>query len=80
MSNMSYCRFENTSSDLMDCHQNLLGKLSEDEERARFRLVRTCVRILYELDLLKEPIEEGAIKQALIDASGMEGEEERDDD
>jgi hypothetical protein len=39
MSNMSYCRFQNTLSDLRDCEEaldetNNLEDLGEDEERA----------------------------------------------
>ena len=47
MSNMSYCRFENTSKDLRDCLNNIHdGELSDDEERARTNLILTCVQIL----------------------------------
>lgn len=36
MSNMSYCRFQNTLSDLLDCLDHIIDdELSEDEERAR---------------------------------------------
>lgn len=46
MSNMSYCRFQNTLSDLIDCEENLDDMdLSEDEERARKRLIKVCKRI-----------------------------------
>ena len=34
MANMSYCRFENTLSDLRDCLYNLDNPESESEERA----------------------------------------------
>ena len=34
MANMSYCRFENTLSDLRDCLYNLDSPESESEERA----------------------------------------------
>jgi hypothetical protein len=53
MSNMSYCRFQNTLSDLADCHNALgeifdadHGKLSEDELHAARRLIETCGEIL----------------------------------
>ena len=43
MSNMSYCRFENTYRDLMDCYENMADKdLSNEEERARKRLLELC--------------------------------------
>lgn len=47
MSNMSYCRFENTASDLRDCEDHLLDRLnSRHETDARIDLVETCYRIL----------------------------------
>ena len=48
MSNMSYCRFQNTLEDLKDCLENLTedGDLSEDEEHARSRLIKTCKKIV----------------------------------
>jgi hypothetical protein len=46
MANMSYCRFENTSSDLRDCSENLDAEgLSYPERLARWRLIGTCVQI-----------------------------------
>lgn len=49
MSNMSYCRFENTLSDLLDCEEALEEagtELSESEERARRELIEACKRIV----------------------------------
>ena len=46
MSNMSYCRFQNTNDDLRDCYdwlgENDPSKLSEDELKAFKRLVKLC--------------------------------------
>lgn len=57
MSNMSYCRFENTEGDLDDCYDNMdlnNEDLSESEMSARERLIRRCVDIAidygYEID------------------------------
>jgi len=51
MANMSYCRFQNTLMDLLDCYDNLFNDLeSEEEIRARERLVRVCRDILDEAD------------------------------
>lgn len=82
MSNMSYCRFQNTLLDLRDCHQNLAGvQMAEDEQSARARLVQTCVHILEELDLLKHEISKDEIKQALTDIDAVkEGMSEEDDE
>lgn len=46
--NMSYCRFENTLQDLRDCEEHLdeqVHNLSEDEQKAREKLVKLCKRI-----------------------------------
>ena len=58
MSNMSYCKFENTLSDLNDCYADLEGrdfdldgadedgnKLSVEELAAAIRLVVLCNKI-----------------------------------
>lgn len=59
MSNMSYCRFENTRRDLDDCHAALealfcldvqdghIGRgISDDERRYAKQLIGTCREIL----------------------------------
>lgn len=47
MANMAYCRFDNTARDLRECEGSLFDDyLSEDEKRARLRLVKTCKRIV----------------------------------
>jgi hypothetical protein len=48
MSNMSYCRFENTASDLSDCLDAIgdTHDLSEYEWDARKRLIALCHRII----------------------------------
>ena len=47
MSNMSYCRFRNTLSDLRDCQEAMddTNDLSEGEALARERLIKLCVQI-----------------------------------
>ena len=42
MSNMSYCRFQNTVNDLDDCADNMSDRadLSDEEARARKRLIK----------------------------------------
>lgn len=58
MSNMSYCRFQNTYSDLQDCYYSLQeeDKLSADEESAKKRLIKLCSKIVAEFG--DEPKEE----------------------
>ena len=53
MSNMSYCRFQNTASDLDDCQHALeeliwdgTGKLSQEEVYAAEMLVQSCMDIV----------------------------------
>lgn len=48
MSNMSYCRFRNTLTDLRDCEEHLddsTEEMSDDERKARQRLIKVCERI-----------------------------------
>lgn len=55
MSNMSYCRFENTLSDLQDCRANLddddLDGREASARRALIELCRTIVEAARGLDL-----------------------------
>ena len=52
MGNMSYCRFQNTLSDLEDCFYTLddiggnLEELSKQEKVAAQELISTCLRIV----------------------------------
>jgi hypothetical protein len=46
MSNMAYCRFQNTVLDLQDCFDSMNeSDLSEEETRAKERLIKLCVDI-----------------------------------
>lgn len=47
MSNMSYCRFRNTLSDLRDCQEWMgeTGDLDEAEAEARLRMIKVCRQI-----------------------------------
>ena len=50
MPNMSYCRFENTYRDLMDCYHNINEDLSKSEHKYREGLIKLCQDILDEYD------------------------------
>lgn len=52
MANMSYCRFQNTLTDLRDCEENIhdTEDLSQEEERARKQLIALCKRIAEEFE------------------------------
>jgi len=53
MANMSYCRFSNTLSDLKDCYEAMDDELSDEERKARLKLIKLCVAIAsdYECEL-----------------------------
>jgi len=46
MSNMSYCRFNNTLADLRDCYENMDveggDELSAAEEKCREKMIKLC--------------------------------------
>ncbi len=47
MSNMSYCRFQNTLPDLRDCYENWDDDdISQEEQRARDWLLKVCQDIV----------------------------------
>ena len=49
MSNMSYCRFQNTLQDLRDCYENWDGDgdgLSDEEDKARAQMLKLCEQIV----------------------------------
>ena len=49
MANMSYCRFENTFRDLLDCYRNLDESVnSKTEQNFRERLIGLCKDIVDE--------------------------------
>ena len=53
MSNMSYCRFENTLKDLLDCYENLDDptlEQSKTELVSREQLIDLCRKIVYHVD------------------------------
>ncbi len=53
MSNMAYCRFQNTLSDLEDCAEHIQDDredMSDEEEKARTELVEVCRRIIEDYD------------------------------
>ena len=50
MANMSYCRFENTYRDLLDCYHNMNNDKSDDEQAYMRRLVDVCKDIVDEYE------------------------------
>jgi hypothetical protein len=63
MSNMSYCRFQNTSNDLADCtaeledmldEQKSLATLSKDEKRSAAKMRELCEQFIEMYDEVEE--------------------------
>jgi hypothetical protein len=53
--NMSYCRFQNTKQDLIDCRDNINDyEMSKEELRARNVLIEICKEIIEEAEEIKE--------------------------
>ena len=50
MSNMSYCRFENTMNDLQDCYDHMDDDISDSETEPDYRccLIELCKTIAEE--------------------------------
>jgi hypothetical protein len=48
MSNMAYCRFENTLKELRDCYNNWDGELSPSETISQDKLIILCKKIAEE--------------------------------
>lgn len=46
MANMSYCRFENTYHDLLDCLQNISEETNDRDERFRKRMIDILVKMV----------------------------------
>ena len=61
MSNMSYCRFENTLEDMSDCNNFLrsggdpISELSVSEKRCAMKIIQMCA--LLAEDFKDEPVE-----------------------
>ena len=57
MPNMSYCRFENTYNDFLDCINNIDTKAeTERDEAYRKKLLALIINMSEEIDNLKEII------------------------
>lgn len=88
MSNMSYCRFENTARDLDDCYDALeqlmvngTGKLSRTELAAAKQLVALCGNVVQLIadqsgDDAESVIDDETIAEETLDAANDEAEEE----
>lgn len=88
MSNMSYCRFENTANDLDDCADALeellntgVGRLSRSELAAAKRLVAMCANVVQlvvdygDVDL-EEVMEDESVAEKVLDEANAYAEEE----
>lgn len=66
MANMSYCRFENTYRDLMDCYNNINEELSDREHKYREMLIKICQNMIDEYDPECQPEDEDDIDDEII--------------
>ena len=58
MANMSYCRFENTFNDLIDCFDNIWEEAENDrDERARKQMIRFLKERIDEIEELNEELD-----------------------
>ena len=85
MSNMSYCRFQNTASDFQDCVVNLRSLDPNDpsentmaERSARGNLIRLAAELLASIGI-EDPEDVHAIDEAIFDLDAFEIEEYDDD-
>ena len=57
MANMSYCRFENTYHDLVDCFDNIWNECENDrDERYRVRMIQLLREKIDEIEELNEDL------------------------
>ena len=57
MANMSYCRFENTFNDLIDCFDNIWEEAeNERDERSRKRMIQFLKERIEEIEELSEEL------------------------
>jgi hypothetical protein len=57
MANMSYCRFENTYHDLLDCFDNIWSECENDrDERYRVRMIQLLKEKIGEIEELNEDL------------------------
>ena len=70
MTNMSYCRWENTLNDLRDCAEHVNDPLDGSEARARASLLETAADMLEEVGVT---IDRRELDEALSNAPGGEG-------
>lgn len=69
MSNMSYCRFQNTKLDLEDC-ENELSECAYELEALKENLSAEEFRAMKRLVELAKTIVEGAEQSGLLDENG----------
>ncbi len=94
MSNMSYCRFENTAGDLDDCVEQLRALFGDGEDRptkipadndreraARVRLVELCLDVAELFDgVLDEADPRAEIKRIIAEQEAAAAELEDDEE
>lgn len=81
MSNMSYCRFENTLGDLIDCQEHLNSEVdSESEAKSRLELVDICRQIVAEYEMEDEDENFGKEPEEEEEDEDLEDDDEDDNE
>lgn len=80
MSNMSYCRFQNTASDMRDCLNHVHDELDPREQEAvsREHLAYNAARFIQEL-ATNLSVEESALLDYLLENHTLPTQEQMDD-
>ena len=77
---MSYCQFENTYKDLLQCLNNMNNELSERETGYKERLVDVCREIIDEYELNKMSDDEWGFDIVELESDGEDNTQNNNDD
>lgn len=76
MTNMSYCRWSNTLSDVRDCAEHIRDKITNwEEKRARETMVETMIEMLEEIGYTVEA-PEGKRAEVMLEENATDEEED----
>jgi len=64
MSNMSYCRFQNTEKDFSECREYIGDVLSEEENCARINLINEAIMMLDAIGIYVE-VQDGDVEKKI---------------
>ena len=71
MSNMSYCRFENTYRDLVDCQKHIDdGDLSDSEKAYAIKMLKVCRQMVKDDTMFDEEADDDEEEEEYLDRDG----------